>query len=63
MPKSLEPPELVWLRDFFLLAVVAWLVLAGVLGGFLVLVAVGATKPSPRLLAEDEPTGGRHGEK
>ena len=63
VPKSLEPPELVWLRDFFLLAVVAWLVLAGVLGGFLVFVAVGATKPSPRLLAEDEPTGGRHGEK
>ncbi len=43
-PKSLEPPELVWLRDYFPLAVVAWLVLAGVLGGFLVFVALGAAR-------------------
>jgi len=63
VPKSPEPPELVWLRDFFPLAVVAWLMLAGVLGGFLVFVAFGATRAGPRLLAEDEPAGGRHDEK
>ncbi len=58
VPKSLEPPELVWLRDYFSLAVVAWIVLAGVLGGFLVFVAFGATV-GRRLLAEDQPAGDR----
>lgn len=42
VPKSLEPPELVWLRDYFPLAVIAWVVLVGVLGGFLGLLALGA---------------------
>ena len=42
VPKSLEPPELVWLRDYFPLAVTAWVVLVGVLGGFLGLLALGA---------------------
>jgi hypothetical protein len=36
-----EPPELVWLRDYFWLAVAAWVVLGGVLGGFLALVVLG----------------------
>jgi anti-sigma-K factor RskA len=31
VPKSVEPPELVWLRDYFWLAVAAWVVLGGVL--------------------------------
>lgn len=43
VPKSVEPPELVWLRDYFWLAVAAWVVLGGVLGGFFALVVVGAT--------------------
>lgn len=43
VPKSVEPPELVWLRDYFWLAVAAWVVLGGVLGGFLAIVVVGAT--------------------
>lgn len=43
VPRSAEPPELVWLRDYFPLAVTAWVILAGVLGGFLVFVAAGAT--------------------
>ena len=42
VPKSPEPPELVWLRDYFPLAVTAWVVLVGVLGGFLGLLALGA---------------------
>jgi hypothetical protein len=54
VPKSAEPPELVWLRDYFWLAVAAWLVLGGVLGGFLALVVLGvasgpgAAGPKPR---------------
>lgn len=41
VPKSIEPPELVWLRDYFWLAVAAWVVLGGVLGGFLALAVLG----------------------
>ena len=41
VPKSVEPPELVWLRDYFWLAVAAWVLLGGVLGGFLALVVLG----------------------
>ena len=41
VPKSVEPPELVWLRDYFWLAVAAWCVLGGVLGGFFSLVILG----------------------
>lgn len=49
VPKSMEPPELVWLRDYFWLAVAAWVVLGGTLGGFLgiaVLGVAGAREPS-----------------
>jgi hypothetical protein len=35
VPRSTEPPELVWLRDYASLAATAWVVLAGVLGGVL----------------------------
>jgi len=41
VPKSVEPPELVWLRDYFWLAITAWVVLGGVLGGFLALFIMG----------------------
>jgi hypothetical protein len=43
VPKSAEPPELVWLRDYFLLAVVAWVTLVGVLGGFVGMLVVGVS--------------------
>lgn len=49
VPKSVEPPELVWLRDYFWLAVAAWIVLGGTLGGFLgiaVLGVAGSRMPS-----------------
>ncbi len=49
VPKSDEPPELVWLRDFFWLAVAAWIALVGVLGGFVAILVVGVsggTRPS-----------------
>ena len=42
VPRSPEPPELVWLRDYFPLAVVAWVVLVGVLGGCLAALVLGA---------------------
>lgn len=41
IPKSVEPPELVWLRDYFWLAVTAWVVLGGTLGGFLAVAVLG----------------------
>jgi hypothetical protein len=44
VPKSVEPPELVWLRDHVGLAVIAWMTLAGVLGGFLAVVFLGAVR-------------------
>lgn len=48
VPKSAEPPELVWLRDYFWLAVTAWVVLGGVLGAFLALVVLGVARgPGP----------------
>lgn len=60
-PKSAEPPELVWLRDYLHLAVIAWVTLVGVLGGFLAAVAVGLARAgSP---AENGPAGGRHDQK
>jgi hypothetical protein len=48
VPKSAEPPELVWLRDHFWLAVAAWVVLGGVLGAFLALAVLGVARgPRP----------------
>lgn len=44
VPKSAEPPELVWLRDYFSLAVMAWVVLMGVLGGFVAALVMGLAK-------------------
>lgn len=53
VPKSKEPPELVWLRDYFWLAVAAWVILGGVLGGFLALVLLGVagSRAQPRAIA------------
>lgn len=63
VPKSPEPPELVWLRDYFGLAVVAWIILAGVLGGFLVFVAVGTAGNHRHSLPENQPAGDRNDQK
>lgn len=41
VPKSAEPPELVWLRDYAALAVTAWIAFVGILGGFLGLLVLG----------------------
>jgi hypothetical protein len=62
VPKSPEPPELVWLRDYPHLAITAWTVLVGVLGGFLVLTAVGA-RAAAVSAAEDRPGRTSHDEK
>lgn len=52
VPRSPEPPELVWLRDYVLLAVTAWVVFVGVLGSVLLAMVVGVargrvTSPAP----------------
>jgi hypothetical protein len=61
VPKSVEPPELVWLRDYLVLAIAAWITLVGVLGGFLAAIAIGLTRATSA--AEDGATGDRHDQK
>jgi len=52
VPKSAEPPARVWLRDYFRLAVVAWVLFMGVLGGFFCLLVAGVLRgATPRLSA------------
>ncbi len=52
VPKSAEPPARVWLRDYFRLAVVAWVLFVGVLGGFFCLLVAGVLRgAAPRLSA------------
>jgi hypothetical protein len=46
VPKSAEPPERVWLRDHIHLAVIAWMTLVGVLGGFLAALVLGVARGS-----------------
>lgn len=57
VPRSSEPPELVWLRDYLLLAIIAWVTLGGVLGGFLAALAVGIARTAST--AEDRPSRAR----
>ncbi len=60
VPKSVEPPLRVWLRDYAWLAIAAWIALAGTLGLFTGLFAFGATAPGgPASAAEDRPGRGR----
>jgi len=63
VPKSVEPPMRVWLRDYVQLALVAWVLFVGVLGGFFCLLVAGvlrgaesraANQPS---LAQDQSCG------
>jgi len=60
VPKSAEPPELVWLRDHVHLAAIAWITLVGVLGGFLGMLVLGVALP--RSAPEDQPARQRHDE-
>lgn len=64
VPKSSEPPELVWLRDYASLAVIAWGALVGVLGGFLAALVIGIARGAPALqsAAQKKPSGQRHDE-
>jgi hypothetical protein len=57
VPKSVEPPLKVWLRDYVFLAIAAWVILGGVLGFVAVMLGRGA------LLAQDEPARGGDDEK
>jgi hypothetical protein len=51
--KSAEPPARVWLRDFFLMAVVAWVLFAGVLGGFFCLLVAGVLRGASRVIGSE----------
>lgn len=44
VPKSPEPPELVWLRDHVGLAITAWVALGGSLGGVLAALVLGVAR-------------------
>jgi hypothetical protein len=48
VPKSAEPPELVWLRDYTPLAIGAWMLLSGVLAAAVVWFIWGASCGSAR---------------
>jgi hypothetical protein len=73
VPKSAEPPARVWLRDYFQLAVVAWVLFMGVLGGFFSLLVVGVLRgaaggigggrASATSLAQDQPCRQRNDDK
>lgn len=56
VPKSAEPPELVWLRDYPSLAVTAWVAFVGILGGFVALLALGMLREAAaRSTPENQP--------
>jgi hypothetical protein len=59
VPKSAEPPELVWLRDYWQLAIAAWVVFVGLAAAFIALLAGNAAAST----AENGPRRGRHDEK
>ena len=61
VPRSAEPPELVWLRDYIHLAVIAWIGLVGVLGAFLAALALGVARGGGSA-AENRPSRGRDDE-
>lgn len=58
VPKSAEPPELVWLRDYWRLAIGAWVVFVGLITGCIAALARGAVTSA----AEQRPRRGRHDE-
>lgn len=58
VPRSAEPPERVWLRDYWRLAIAAWVVFVGLLATFLAVLARGAVASA----AENRPRRGRHHE-
>lgn len=64
LPRSVEPPLRVWLRDYAWLAIAAWVVLGGTLGLFTALFAFGAMAPggSPASAAQDQPRRRRNGD-
>lgn len=59
VPKSVEPPERVWLRDYWRLAITAWVVFVGLIAAFMALLARGAAAST----TEHGPRRGRHDEK
>lgn len=56
VPKSAEPPEVVWLRDYWRLAIAAWVVFVGLAAAFTAMLARAAAASA----AEDRPR--RHGD-
>lgn len=59
VPRSIEPPERVWLRDYWRLAITAWMVFVGLLAAFLAVLFRGAARSA----AQDGPRRDRHHEK
>lgn len=59
VPKSAEPPELVWLRDYWRLAIGSWTVFVALAAAFIAMLARGAAAST----AEHGPRRGRDHEK
>ena len=57
VPKSVEPPELVWLRDYTPLAIGVWLLLSGFLSAVVVWLVWGATARPGRRWGEAATAG------
>ena len=55
VPRSAEPPELVWLRDYWRLAIAAWVVFVGVAAAFTAILVRGAAST-----AEERPAREGH---
>lgn len=59
VPRSAEPPERVWLRDYWRLAITAWVVFVGLLATFLAVLVRGAAGSA----AQNGPRRDRHHQK
>lgn len=51
VPRSLEPPERIWLRDYPLVVVAAWVIFVGLLGTVIGLMLRGALRPGPERIS------------
>ncbi|MFM7107923.1 MAG: hypothetical protein ACKOZU_04890 [Planctomycetaceae bacterium] len=62
VPRSAEPPELIWLRDYPSAVVAAWVIFVGLLGAVVGLMLRGAMRGAlPRTAAADDATGDLNG--
>lgn len=57
VPRSPEPPELIWLRDYPLVVVAAWVLFVGLLGAVIGLMLRGALRAGPGRISDPGSAG------